>query len=32
MPTMPLLPPVKPSNWNATDQTICAKASVSIAR
>ena len=32
MPTRPLLPPVSASHWNTTDQTICAKASVSIAR
>ena len=32
MPTSPLLPPVNASHWNTTDQTICANASVSIAR
>ena len=32
MPTRPLLPPVTASHWKTTDQTICAKASVSIAR
>ena len=29
---MPLSPPVKLTHWNATDQTICAKARVSIAK
>ena len=32
MPTRPFEPPVKSSHWNTTDQAICAKASVSIAR
>ena len=32
MPTRPLLPPVTASHWKAMDHTICAKASVSIAR
>ena len=31
-PTRPLEPPVIASHWNATDHTICANASVSIAR
>ena len=31
-PRMPLEPPVTPSHWNTIDQTICAKASVSMAR
>ena len=31
-PTTPFEPPVKPSHWNTIAQTICAKASVSIAR
>jgi hypothetical protein len=29
---MPLSPPVSSTHWNATDQAICANASVSIAR
>ena len=32
MPTRPFEPPVTASHWNAIDQTICANASVSIAR
>ena len=32
MPRMPFEPPVTSSHWNRIDQTICAKASVSIAR
>ena len=31
-PRMPLSPPVTATHWNAIDQTICAKASVSIAK
>jgi hypothetical protein len=29
---MPLSPPVTVTHWNAIDHTICAKASVSIAK
>ena len=29
---MPLSPPVTATHWNATDQTICANANVSIAK
>ena len=32
MPTTPLSPPVTSTHWNAIDQTICAKAKVSIAK
>jgi hypothetical protein len=31
-PTRPFEPPVTASHWNAIDQTICANASVSMAR
>ena len=31
-PRIPLSPPVTATHWNAIDQTICAKASVSIAK